>query len=391
MIMLEDKCNGLGRIYLEPIYENQLDMQCFARMLESPTQSYKFYWLEAILTLLPEKNEMTFEEIIYEMFWEAWYTVSQYHLHLGPTIEGKSENLIEHAVHIIENDPDVKLPMSREQFMDLLKKNRDNIKQDVNGLIKNVPYRLLSSFMKDIGGNDRIWDQKKRLISYLKLLNQSVHLPYIIVDGRGAQKVIYIDSSWRHVLLDNYSLVKSWIQMKKVRFLQDRNPGVPGIVYKLEDDDNRRRKLQKVRDLWLTYEVVSGSRIHDLYSGERIRADELSIDHFVPWSFVTCDELWNLVPMDRANNSSKGNRLPEWNHYFPCLAATQYDMYRVVFSDRRLFRKFEDCRINNLNAMWAVERLYVPGNTREQFANILEHNLRPIYESAKYQGYTIWK
>ena len=45
--------------------------------------------------------------------------------------------------------------------MELLKKNRELIRPDANELIKNVPYRLLSSFMPEIGGNDRIWDQKK--------------------------------------------------------------------------------------------------------------------------------------------------------------------------------------------------------------------------------------
>ena len=174
-------------------------MRCFARMLESPTQSYKFYWLDAILTLLPNKDEMTFEEVVFEMFWEAWYTVSHYHLHLGPTIEGKSENWIEHAVHIIEQDPDVILPMHKEQFMRLLVKNQDKIKDDVDGLIKNVPYRLLSSFMAEIGGNDKLWDQKKRLIAYLEMLNENVLLPYVIINGRGAmkKKSMYIPSGSR--------------------------------------------------------------------------------------------------------------------------------------------------------------------------------------------------
>lgn len=236
----------IEQIKVDPLYNNLLDMQSFAGMLESPTQSYKFYWLEAILTLLPEKDEMSFEDIIFEMFWEAWYTVSQYHLHLGPTISGKSENLIEHAIHIIEEDPEIKLPMHREQFMGVLVKNRKKIKADVNGLIKNVPYRLLSSFMTDVGGDDKIWDNKKHLIAYLEMLNRDVRLPYIIINGRSADKRVRINHEWKKVLLDNYSIIKSWIQMKKIRFLQDRNPGVPGIVYKLQDEENKTRKLQKI-------------------------------------------------------------------------------------------------------------------------------------------------
>ena len=99
--------------------------------------------------------------------------------------------------------------------------------------------------------------------------------------------------------MDNYSIVKSWVQMKKVKYLQDRNPGVPGIIYKLEDEENKVRKLEKVRELWLAYETASGMNICDLYSGERISLNRLSIDHFVPWSYVASDELWNLVPMEK--------------------------------------------------------------------------------------------
>ena len=41
-------------------------------------------------------------------------------------------------------------------------------------------------------------------------------------------------------------------------------------------------------------------------------------------------------------------------------------------------------------AIWASESLYVQGNSKEQFYNILEHNLHPVYDSAKLQGYDIW-
>ena len=179
--------------------------------------------------------------------------------------------------------------------------------------------------------------------------------------------------------------------MKKVKYLQDRNPGVPGIIYKLEDEENKVRKLEKVRELWLAYETASGMNICDLYSGGKIASNRLSIDHFVPWSYVANDELWNLVPMEKGNNSSKGNRLPEWNRFFPRLSSAQYSLYKLVFSNELVRKRFEACRIQNINAIWASETLYVPGNSRERFENILEHNLRPIYEAAMYQGYTEWK
>ena len=83
------------------IYTNQLNTDNFARMLKDPSQCYKFYWLEAILTLMETtEGDLSFDAIIDEMICAAWYSVVNYHLHLGPTIRGKSENFLEHAIRI---------------------------------------------------------------------------------------------------------------------------------------------------------------------------------------------------------------------------------------------------------------------------------------------------
>lgn len=98
-------------LHSELIYKNNLDVNKFARMLNDPSQCYKFYWLEAIVNLITTTNEdLTFDQIINEMIWEAWHSVTCYHLHLGPTIRGKSENFLEHAIGIIEKDPLLKQP-----------------------------------------------------------------------------------------------------------------------------------------------------------------------------------------------------------------------------------------------------------------------------------------
>ena len=62
--------------------------------------------------------------------------------------------------------------------------------------------------------------------------------------------------------------------------------------------------------------------------------------------------------------------------------------YPQLCASRTLTR---GCRANNLNALWAIELLYIPGNSQDRFGNILEHNLRPIYEAAMLQGYGVWE
>lgn len=80
-----------------------------------------------------------------------------------------------------------------------------------------------------------------------------------------------------------------------------------------------------------------------------------------------------------------------WEIYFSGLAAAQYGLYKSVFTYPVVREAFEKCRRDNLNAIWAADTLYVEGNTREKFYAILEHNLRPIYDSAYLQGYGVWK
>ena len=111
-------------LHSDLIYKNNLDTDKFARMLNDPSQCYKFYWLEAIVNLITiTEEDLTFDQIINEMIWEAWHSVTRYHLHLGPTIKGKSENFLEHAIGIVEKDPLLKQPASKNDVMEAIVRN----------------------------------------------------------------------------------------------------------------------------------------------------------------------------------------------------------------------------------------------------------------------------
>ena len=51
---------------------------------------------------------------------------------------------------------------------------------------------------------------------------------------------------------------------------------------------------------------------------------------------------------------------------------------------------YESCYRDNLHSIWASQELYRKGNSKEEFMGILERNMRPVYDSAKRQGYEIW-
>ena len=128
-------------------------MKDFSNIFDHNAQGYKFYWFESIIDILPQKSEMTFKEIMCKMIWKAWFSVTEYHLHLGPTREGQQANLIEGLVVKIEKIPGVKQPMTEEQLNRVIDDNFDLLRDDFNKLSTNVPYRLLSPFIKNPDGD----------------------------------------------------------------------------------------------------------------------------------------------------------------------------------------------------------------------------------------------
>lgn len=102
------------------------------------------------------------------------------------------------------------------------------------------------------------------------------------------------------------------------------------------------------------------------------------------------DELWNLMPMDSSLNSAKNNRLPKWKPFFESFAGNQYIMYMAVHEKAEIHKRFEACYRDNLHSIWAGQELYSKGNSREKFYNILNKNMRPVYDSARRQGYELW-
>ena len=71
-------------------------------------------------------------------------------------------------------------------------------------------------------------------------------------------------------------------------------------------------------------------------SGKLKNVVDISIDHFVPFSFVSSDEFWNLNPTTKSINRPSGER------YFNPLANIEYQSYTLIYrypQVRELFEK----------------------------------------------------
>ena len=101
--------------------------------------------------------------------------------------------------------------------------------------------------------------------------------------------------------------------------------------------------------------------IHEIYGENRLAPENISIDHFVPWSYVAHDEFWNLHPTTRAINSSKSNHLPEWELYFPRFAGLEYLSYQMMWKYEAVRNEFKKCAREHLNNPEIEHRLYREG------------------------------
>ena len=227
------------------------------------------------------------------------------------------------------------------------------------------------------------------MISYYnKLSSSDILLPYVFDNRTGFNRTLLFNEDWMVMIRDNAVTILGWIQCEKVKWLQNKNPEVPGLIYKLAPLDEKMRKLSRVHKLWDG--ILNLRSIVDVFTDEVIDKEKYDIDHFIPWSFVMNDELWNLMPMEHSLNSSKNNKLPDWNDFFIRFAKNQYILYGMIHKYDGIRKLYEACYRDNLHSIWANQELYRKGNSDVEFYGILERNMRPVYDSAKRQGYDVW-
>lgn len=380
----------IHRLDIDQKYYNSLDIEGFSQMMKDPSFCYKFYWLEAIVRLISEDiKETTFDAIIDEMISNAWYSVREFHIHLsGIQSDGGVRDGLERAILLLTELSDLPANASKVEIKNEIRKHNGDLKKYKEQLTNMVPYRALAGFFAK-SGDIVDWGSTVRMTRYIRQFSEEkTLLPYTFGESSRLKKQVYFNPEWIKMIQDNTVPILGWIQYEKVKWLQNNNPEVPGLVYKLAPLDEKMRKLGKVRKLWNG--ILELTEIRDVFNDNPIEFKEYDVDHFVPWSFVMNDELWNLMPMDSSLNIIKSNKLPLWDPFFERFAANQYRMYELVNQKPELHKMFEGCYRDNLHSIWAGQELYRPGNSRELFYNVLRQNMRPVYDSARRQGYEIW-
>ena len=350
----------------------ELDINAFENILtmNRMTNSYKLYWFAAIFEEIKKGNRvLNFRDIVLGMIAKSWHTIVRYKLNLGS--QDKLANIVNqiHKQYDIENNMTVQ---ELRYFLDNDLKD-DSVEDRIKDLYKYVPYRLLSPFYPQIVG---MKDYKKNdLIEQLSQKDERAI--YRIADHK-----ITVNDSWFKYIFENQIIIEGWLKNKLINFLQYRNPNVPAIPFKL--DIAHERELKRAKDYW--NKIIDIKHIEDIYSGKSIgRNSSISIDHFIPWSFVLHDKLWNLVPTFKDINSSKSDKLSDLDHHLNKFCQLQADSFKLALNHDLSAKYLEDYLEINKNIRLSKE---IP---KEYFINSLKETITPIYQIAKNQGFIVWE
>lgn len=363
-------------MYLPP--SEYLAIDTLSGIFSDMSESYKIFWFNSILQGINRGQQVQFfDAIINRMVVDAWYMVTEYHLNLGPT-----DNL-EKLVLAVQTETGLPSNAKERDILLALERNTNKeIRQLKRILTLNVPYRLHAPFMKDVKG--KLWENQTFLF---ERINNDSNLIYSIDNGLGMDKSIEISPEWMDYLFANNTIVSGWVELCMIKYLQRRNPNVPGLADKIRPPE--MRKLKKAKDFWSA--VVDYTPVENIYiPGQIMTTHDLSMDHFVPWSYVAHDELWNLVPTTKAINSSKSNDLPNWDAFFPKLAETEYVAYQSIWANDNIHDLYKKCEKEHVNSNEAIMGLYQPGIQKIDFKQHLFNLLWPTYIAAKNQGFTEW-
>ncbi len=350
---------------------NDLPVASFEKMLDLAylTNSYKLYWFSAVFEeMVKGKTEMTFRSLVARMISQCWYSLLVYRLNFGKS------DMLSDLVHDIHHRYSLKPDMDEGELKDFLVNLSDpDIEKRVRKLHTYVPYRLLSVFFdEDLRG---LKDHDKN-IKIAELSQSSDRALYMILPE---DEKIIIHPEWFNYVYTNQTIIRGWLNYKLIYFLQKRNSSVPAIPFKLYPPV--KRDLGPAKKFWAR--VLRIQDVEDIYTGNVLDPGAISIDHFIPWSFVLHDRLWNLVPTTTEMNSRKSDRLPNLDSFLDKYCRLQYNAFSVAIQNdisKKHLEDYLDIGINDISSQVEEDR----------FISSLKNRVLPLYQIARNSGFMVW-
>ena len=344
----------------------KLPVTRLAQVFNSTTATYKFYWFVALLDIVVKerKARMSFWEIIAGMVAKSWYPIHYFKLSFG-----KSDSLYVQSL-VLQQELNITIDADKSRIKRILLDNIDNsrVKSMLRVFTLNVPYRFLSPWITYTTDRDVIArSQRFENNCFYALKGETIELNPV----------------WSDYLMEHYGILRDFAFWNLAIFLQKRNPNVPDVPSKLIKPI-LRDSLTKQHKFWDAYIETVGS-IRCIYTDKPLSAKGYDLDHFIPWSFVSHNLLWNLLPTDSSINSSKSNNLPSLDKYLKPYANLHHEALKVLYPKKPNDKIFEDY-LTVYDSVSELIRL-----TDKDFCNVFQKTFSPMVQIAENMGFKYWQ
>ncbi len=289
-------------------FSPDINNNALASIFNYTSATYKFYWFLAIVEEVESGNkEIQKDRLFARMISNAWYPVKYFRLSFG------SQDHISQLINDFFNSTPIKVSDDKAEIRKCLIETKDiTILKKLYHLDKNVPHKFLSPWFK--GSKKSIYES-----SQLDFQNSIYHL---------FKNHIIVNDNWYDYIRLNAKVIKDFIYWNLALFIQARNPSTPDVINKLIKPAKRNSLTKQRNKFWNIY-LEKRPETKCIFTNEPLDLKNYHVDHFVPYSFVSHDLIWNLIPINSNFNTSKSNKLPLVKKYFDSFYKLQNDAIQV--------------------------------------------------------------
>ena len=279
--------------------------------------SYKYGFLKAILDNLYNTDEnlvLTFDQVFSKFTEIYWNLVLKYDIRQAPVIKGGRTTKLEQALwsaeamcHVAGDLPFESLPEDIKTYV--CRRVKRDCKENVVGALYGDLQGLFYSFSKK--------DE------YIKL-----------------NPVMYEFACKHKVVIEKMNYYE-W-----ARYLEKINSDdvMDHLLTKI-DESSKRSNLEYYRNI-----LFEEFENRCFYCGKKLHRRFVHVDHFIPWSFIKDDNLWNFVLACPKCNESKNDKLAPKKQLD--LLIQRNEQILIEGSNERLMKNYQAQRLINIYS-WA--------------------------------------
>ena len=285
--------------------------------------SYKFGFLKSILDNLYEVDEnltLSFDQLFGKFAEIYWNLILKYHLRQSPdNVEGNTtyleQTLLEaKSKYMIPEDTPYE-SLTYQMALDINSKVKSRCKNNVVGALFGDTQELFYSF-----------DKKSEWLRINPQMYTFVCKHKLVIE-----KLNYFE--WAKYLEKVNSSRSSDHLLTKI------------------DESTLRSNLNRYRKI-LEDEFESHNCF---YCGRKLNAQNTHVDHFIPWSFIKSDDIWNFVLSCNTCNIKKNDKLAERYYLKELLNRnSKYDILRFAsnYSPKKLEDAYDWAKSNGYSTVW---------------------------------------